>query len=326
MRILKSFALGVGLSLAIVPLPAAAQEYPDRPITMVVPFAAGGPADTIGRVIGEVMRQVLKQPIVIENVLGAGGTIGTARVAKAAPDGHTILLGHTGQATSVSQYKKLSYHPVEDFEKIGMVTDVAMTLVGKPGFAPKDLAELVAHVREHGDKVLYAHSGPGSVAHLCGLMFMNATGTKMSFVPYKGGGQVMNDLVGGHIDFYCEPATGTTPQIQAGKIKAYAVTTRKRLATLPDVPTTAEAGFPKIAITTWYGMYAPKGTPGPVIDKLVGALQTALKDPGVIARFAQLSMEPVPLELATPAALDRHLRAEVANWATVFKETGVLPE
>jgi tripartite-type tricarboxylate transporter receptor subunit TctC len=324
MRIAKWLAVGVCLAAGI--LPASAQEYPNRVITMVVPFAAGGPADTIARVVAEAMRQTLQQAIIVENVLGAGGTIGTARVAKAAPDGYTLLLGHTGQATSVSMYKKLPYHPVDDFEKIGLVTDVAMTLVGKPGFAPNSLPELVAYVQEHGDKVLYAHSGVGSVAHLCGLMFMSATKTKMSLVPYKGGGQVINDLIGGHVDFYCEPATGTTGHIQSGKIKGYAVTTKTRLPTLPDVPTTAEAGFAKIAITTWFALYAPRGTPAPVIDRLVAALQSALKDTTVVTRFAQLSMEPVSQDRATPAALDSHLRSEVASWAAILKEAGVLSE
>src|SRR5262245_38182662 len=191
MRVAKGLAIGVCLAAGLVP--ASAQEYPNRVITLVVPFAAGGPGDTLARVIAEAMRQNLQQAIIVENVLGAGGTVGTARVAKAAPDGYSLLLGHTGQATSVSMYKKLPYHPVDDFEKIGLVTDVAMTLVGKPGFAPNTLQELVAHVKEHGDKVLYAHSGVGSVAHLCGLMFMSATKTKMSLVPYKGGGQVINE-------------------------------------------------------------------------------------------------------------------------------------
>jgi len=324
MHILKWLA--AGLCLAASALAAAAQNFPNRVITMVVPFAAGGPADTIARVIGEAMRPTLGQGIIVENVLGAGGTIGTARVAKAAPDGYTLLLGHTGQATSVSMYRKLPYHPVDDFEKIGLVTDVAMTLVGKAGFAPNTLKEVVDYVKQHGDKVLYAHSGIGSVAHLCGLMFMSATKTKMALVPYKGGGQVINDLLGGHVDLYCEPATGTTPHIQAGKIKAYAVTTRKRLPTLPDVPTTAEAGFPSIAVTTWFALYAPRGTPGPVIDKLVAALQVAIKDPAVISRFAELSMEPVAADRATPAALDAHLRSEVASWAVILKEAGVLAE
>jgi tripartite-type tricarboxylate transporter receptor subunit TctC len=314
------------LLLAVGVWPARAQDYPNRVITMVVPFAAGGPGDTIARVIAESMRQHLKQAIIIENVLGAGGTIGTARVAKAGPDGYTILLGHTGQATSVSMYRKLPYDPVNDFEKIGLVTDVAMTLVGKAAFPPSTLQEVVAYVREHGDKVLYAHSGPGSVAHLCGLMFMSVTGTKMTLVPYKGGGQVLNDLLGGHVDLYCEPATGTTPHITAGSIKGYAVTTKERLPMLPKMATTAEAGFPKINVTTWYGLYAPRGTPAPAIDKLVAALQAALKDPTVVSRFAQLSMVPVSQEQANPAALDAHLNAEVANWAAILKEAGFTPE
>jgi tripartite-type tricarboxylate transporter receptor subunit TctC len=318
--------LAAGLLLIAGAWPAVAQDYPNRVITMVVPFAAGGPGDTIARVIAESMRQHLQQTIIIENVLGAGGTIGTARVAKAAPDGYTILLGHTGQATSVSMYRKLPYDPVNDFEKIGLVTDVAMTLVGKAAFPPNTLQEVVAYVREEGDKVLYAHSGPGSVAHLCGLMFMSVTGTKMTLVPYKGGGQVLNDLLGGHVDFYCEPATGTTPHITAGGIKGYAVTTKTRLPMLPKVPTTAEADFPKINITTWYGLYAPRGTPAAAIDKLVAALQAALKDPTVVSRFAELSMVPVSQEQATPAALDAHLKAEVANWAAILKEAGFNPE
>ncbi len=198
-----------------------------------------------------------------------------------------------------------------------------MTLVGKPGFAPGTLKEVVAHIRENGEKVTYAHNGPGSVAHLCGLMFTSATKTKMALVAYKGGGQVINDLMGGHIDFYCDPATGTTALIQANKIKAYALTGKTRLATLPDLPTTAEAGFPGIAVTTWYGLYAPKGTPAPVIDKLVAALQAALLDRTVVERFGQLSMEPVSQDRATPAALATHLKAEVASWAAILKEAGV---
>jgi tripartite-type tricarboxylate transporter receptor subunit TctC len=324
MRIATWLAIGVGLAAGTGL--ASAQSYPERAISMVVPFAAGGPADIIARVIAEPMRQVLQQPIIIENVLGAGGTIGTARVAKAAADGYTILLGHTGQATSVSLYRKLPYHPVDDFEKIGLVTDVAMALVGKPNFAPGTLKQLVEHIREHGEKVVYAHNGPGSVAHLCGLMLMSVTKTKMALVAYKGGGQVVNDLLGGHVDVYCEPVTGPTPLIQANKIKGYAVTGRSRLKALPDVPTMAEAGFPEITVTTWYGLYAPRGTPGPIMAKLVAALQAAVRDATVVERFAKLGMEPVSPDRATPAALDAHLRAEVASWSVILKQAGVLPE
>jgi tripartite-type tricarboxylate transporter receptor subunit TctC len=328
MRIWRWLALAmVGVGLAAGSVAASAQEYPSRVITVVVPFAAGGPGDTIGRLLAKTMEAKLGQPIVIENVLGAGGTIGTARVAKASPDGYTLLLGHTGQATSVSLYRKLPYDPVEDFATIGLVTDVPMTLVGKPGFAPNTLQEAVALIRQQGDKIVFAHNGPGSVAHLCGLMFMRATKTKMTMVAYKGGGQVINDLIGGHIDFYCDPATGTTPYIQAKRIKAYAITGKTRLSTLPDLPTTAEAGFPGIAVTTWYGLYAPKGTPQPVVDKLVMALQAALADSFLIDWLTnQLSTAPVPRERPTPAAHLAHLKAEVASWATILKEAGVGPE
>ncbi len=317
--------LALCLSLAAV-LPARAQEYPTRVITMIVPFAAGGPGDTIARLIGHAMSQSLKQQIIIENALGAGGTIGTHRVARAAPDGYTLLLMHTGQATSVSLYRKLPYDPVNDFEKVGLVTDVSMTLVARPDFPPKDLREAIAYIRENGDKVTFAHSGVGSAAHLCGLIFMNATGTKMTIVPYRGGGPALNDLIAGNIDFYCDPATGPTPHIQAGKIKAYAVTTKTRLSTLPDVPTTEEAGFPKIEVSTWYGLYAPRGTPKPIIERLVSALQAAIKDPTVVSRFKELSMEPVSEDRATPDALDAFLKAEVAKWAPIIKEAGVLAD
>lgn len=323
---MKLLRLLSGLLLLLGAVPASAQDFPSRPITIVVPFAAGGPGDIIARLIGQAMGSNLGQTVIVENALGAGGTIGTHRVARAAPDGYTILLMHTGQATSVSLYKQLPYDPVNDFEKIGLVTDVAMILVGKPDSTAKDLKALVAQVKEQGDKVNYAHSGVGSAAHLCGLVFMSATGTKMTTVPYKGGGPALNDVMGGRIDVYCDPATGPTPHIQAGKLKGYAVTTKTRLKTLPDLPTTAEAGFPDIAVSTWYGLYAPRGTPKPVIDRLALSLQTALKDPTVIERFAQLSMEPVSQDRATPAALDAFLKAEVEKWAKIIKAAGITPE
>jgi tripartite-type tricarboxylate transporter receptor subunit TctC len=305
---------------------AHAQDYPNRPVTMIVPFAAAGPGDIIARLVADAMRRSLGQEIIVVNVGGAGGTIGTARVAQAKPDGYTILLGHVGQSTMTSLYKSLPYDPVESFDTIGLITDVPMTIVGKSDLAPKDLKELVAYIRERPDQINYAHSGLGSVAHLCGLMFMNATKTKMTVIPYKGGGEVMKDLLSGTIDVYCEPATGTTANIQAGKIKPYAVTTKRRVATLPAVPTTAEAGFPEIGITTWYGLYAPKGTPAAAIDKLSTALQAALKDGNVVSRFAQLSMEPVSQEEATPAGLSAKLKSEVKYWSALLKEAGVQPE
>src|SRR3954453_13923261 len=321
------FVKRVLLMLLLSPvLPAFAQEFPSRPITMVVPFSAGGPGDVIARLLGTSMSATLKQPIVVENVVGAGGTIGTNRVAKAAPDGYTLLLMHIGQATAPSLYAKLPFDPVGDFAPIGLVTDVPMILVARPNFPAKDLKELVAYVSTQGDKITYGNVGLGSASHLCGLMFMSTIGSKMTPIYYKGGGPALNDVIAGHIDVYCDPATGPTPYIQSGTIKGYALTSKKRVATLPGVPTSAEAGVPEFDVTTWYGLYAPRGTPKPVIDQLVGALQTALKDPALISRFAELSMAPVEAERATPAALEAFLKAEIAKWGRIIKAAGIEPQ
>ncbi|MEA2975371.1 MAG: hypothetical protein QOF19_891 [Alphaproteobacteria bacterium] len=283
MKFIKTILL---LLLLSPTLPALGQEYPSRPITLVVPFSAGGPGDVIARLLGSSMSATLKQPLVIENVVGAGGTIGTNRVAKAAPDGYTLLLMHVGQATAPALYAKLPFDPVGDFAPIGMVTDVPMILVARPNFPAKDLKELVAYVRAQGDKLTYGNVGLGSASHLCGLMFMSAIETRLTAVYYKGGGPALNDVIAGHIDIYCDPATGPTPYIQAGTIPGYAITGKQRVPTLPNLPTSAEAGVPAFDVTTWYGMYAPRDTPKPIVDALVDALQKALKDPALINRFA----------------------------------------
>jgi tripartite-type tricarboxylate transporter receptor subunit TctC len=235
MKLIKAILL-----LLLLPsptLPALGQDYPSRPITLVVPFSAGGPGDVIARLLGSSMSATLKQPLIIENVVGAGGTIGTNRVAKAAPDGYTLLLMHIGQATAPALYAKLPFDPVGDFAPIGMVTDVPMILVARPNFPAKDLTELVATVRAQGDKLTYGNVGLGSASHLCGLMFMSAIETKLTAVYYKGGGPALNDVIAGHIDVYCDPATGPTPYIQAGTIPGYAITGKKRVPTLRSRPT-----------------------------------------------------------------------------------------
>lgn len=306
---------------------AMAQDFPKaKPVTIVVPFAAGGPGDTIARLVGAAMKTALDQNVIVENALGAGGTIGTARVAKAAPDGYTVLLMHTGLATAPALYEKLPFDPVKDLAPIGLVTDVAMTLVGRPDYPARDLRELVADLKAKGDKVTFGHSGRGSAAHLCGVLFMDAIGKPLTWVAYRGGSQVVNDLIAGHVDVYCDPATGTTPLIQAGKIKGYALTTKKRLKTLPDLPTADEAGLPGFEVSTWYGLYAPTGTPEPAIAKLSAALQSALADPTVVSRFADLSMEPVTREEATPKALAAFLGAELKKWSAAMVRAGVKPE
>lgn len=301
----------------------AADPYPSKPVTMIVPFAAGGPTDTVARLLGQSMGEFLKQQIVVENVGGAGGTLGAGRVARADPDGYTIFLHHIGQATAPALYRKLPYNAITDFEPIGLVTDVPMTLVARKDFPAKDFKELLAYVKANKEKVTYANAGLGSASHLCGMLFMSAIQTDMTTVPYKGTGPAMNDLLGGQVDFMCDQTTNTTGQIKGGKIRAYGVTTKTRVASLPDLPTLAESGLPNFEVAVWHGLYAPKGTPKPVIDKLVQALQAALKDATVKQRFEELGTEPVPQNRATPQVLAAHLKAEIAKWDPIIKKAGV---
>jgi tripartite-type tricarboxylate transporter receptor subunit TctC len=302
---------------------AHAQTYPTKTITMIVPFAAGGPTDTVARLVAQSMGNKLKQQIIIENVGGAGGTIGAARVAKAAPDGYTLFLHHIGQSTAPALYRKLSYNAQTDFETIGLVTDVPMTIVARKDFPAKDFKEFLAYVKANKDKVTYANAGVGSASHLCGMLFMTAIGTDLTTVPYKGTGPAMNDLLGGQVDFMCDQTTNTTSQIKSGKIKAYGVTTKTRLASMPDLPTLNEAGLPGFEVAVWHGMYAPKGTPKPIIDTLSSALQTALKDPNVKQRFNDLGTEPVSEKRATPEALRAHVKSEIERWSPIIAKAGV---
>jgi tripartite-type tricarboxylate transporter receptor subunit TctC len=318
-----TLALALSLAAVVPGLAAQAQEYPTGVITMIVPFAAGGPTDTVARLVAQSMTAKLGQTVIVENVGGAGGTLGAARVAKAPPDGYTLLLHHIGQATAVPLYRKLPYDPLTAFSPIGLVTDVPMTVVAKGDFPATDLKGLVDYVKANKDKVTVANAGVGAASHLCGMLFMSAVETPLVTVPYKGTGPAMNDLLGGQVDIMCDQTTNTTSQIKGGKIKVYAVTTPQRVASLPDVPTTAEAGLPGLQVAVWHGLYAPKGTPQPVVDKLVGALQAALKDPNVIQRFADLGTAPVEESRATPQVLGDHLKAEVARWTPIIKAAGV---
>jgi tripartite-type tricarboxylate transporter receptor subunit TctC len=301
---------------------AQAQNYPNKTITMVVPFAAGGPTDTVARLVGQSMSAKLKQTIIIENVGGAGGTIGAARVAKSAPDGYTLFMHHIGHSTAPGLYRKLPYNAIDSFEPIGLVTDVPMTIVARKDFPAKDMKEFLAYVKSHKDKVTYANAGIGSASHLCGMLFMTAIGTDLTTVPYKGTGPAMNDLLGGQVDFMCDQTTNTTSQIKGGKIKAYGVTTKTRLSGMPELPTLNESGLPGFEVAVWHGLYAPKGTPKPVIDALAEALQVALKDPTVKQRFADLGTEPVADSRARPEALRAHLKAEIDRWGPIITKAG----
>ncbi|TCO80877.1 tripartite-type tricarboxylate transporter receptor subunit TctC [Plasticicumulans lactativorans] len=315
---------GLLAAALVVATPArASEDYPIKTITMIVPFAAGGPTDTVARLVAAAMGTDLKQTVIVENVGGAGGTLGAGRAARAAPDGYTLFMHHIGQATAPALYRKLPYDPVADFEPIGLVTDVPMTLVGKSDFPAKDVKELLAYVKANKDKVTLANAGIGAASHLCGMLFMSAIETELTTVPYKGTGPAMNDLLGGQVDLMCDQTTNTTSQIRAGKIKAYGVTTRTPVASLPNLPTLDSAGLPGFEITVWHGLYAPKGTPKPVIDRLVQSLHVALNDATVKQRFADLGTEPVAADRATPEALRSYLKAEIDKWGVVIKKAGV---
>ena len=309
------------LFIVVLPSLALALDYPERPITIVVPFSAGGPTDTVTRLVAEAMSKDLGQQIVVENVTGAGGTLGAGRVAKAAPDGYTLLLHHIGMATSAALYRKLAYKPLEAFEYIGLVTEVPMVIVGRKDLDPDDLKSLVDYLKANKDKVTYAHAGVGAASHLCGLLFMSKIGTALTTVPYKGTGPALTDLIGGQVDLLCDQTTNTTNQIKSGEIKAYATTSSERLAVLPDVPTAKEQGL-DIEVAVWHGLYAPKGTPKAIIDRLAASLQKALQNETVKSRFAALGTAPVPQDQAQPAALEAKLKGEIDRWRPVIEAAG----
>ena len=301
---------------------AAAQQYPTRNISMVVPFAAGGPTDTVARVTAQAMGKPLGQTVIVENRPSAGGILGPEQVKNAKPDGYTILIHHIGMATTPTLYRKLRYDPLNDFEYIGLINEVPMTIIGKPQLQAKNFKEFLDYIRKNKDKVSYANAGIGAASHLCGMLFMSAINTDFLTVPYKGTAPAMNDLLGGQVDFMCDQTTNTTSQIKGGKVHAYAVTSPKRVPSLPDVPTLQEVGVKGGEVAIWHGLYAPKGTPKPVIDKLVSALQEALGDKTVNQRFAELGAVTFPRDKQNPAALQAHLKAEIEKWAPLIKKAG----
>ena len=305
---------------------AAAQEFPSRPVTLMMPYAAGGPGDTNTRVIGQGMSKVMGRQFLVENTAGAGGTIGTAKVAGSTADGHSLLVMHFGHAANTALYPNLRYDAVRDFEPIGLIAESPMAFVAKKDFPAADFKQLIAHVKAGGEKVTQGHAGIGSASHLCGLLFLSALETTVTTVPYKGTAPALNDLVGGQFDFMCDQTLNVFQPVKAGLLKAFAATTRERLAVLPELPTAGEAGLPGFEITVWFAMYAPRGTPQPVIDKLAAALREALKDPEVKNRLAGAGAETVAAERATPEALRAHLKAEIDKWVPIIRNAGVRAE
>lgn len=301
----------------------SAQSYPTKPVTIIVPFAAGGPTDTVTRLVAQSMSKTLGQTVLVENVGGAGGNLGNEKVAKAAPDGYTLLLMHIGISTSATLYRNLRYNAMTDLEPIGLVTTVPMTLIAKKDFPPNNMKELVDYVKANKAKVSYANAGIGAASHLCGMLFMTTIQTDLLTVPYKGTGPAMNDLLGGQVDFMCDQTTNTTSQIKGGKVKVYGVTSKARVASLPDVPTMAEAGFKDFEVGIWHGMWAPKGTPKAVIDKVGAALNTALNDADVAKRFGDLGTAPEAADRRGPEVLRAHLKAEIEKWRPIIQKAGV---
>lgn len=310
------------LACVLLQTPLSAQEYPTRPITLLVPFAAGGATDTVARVTAQSMSKLLGQPIVIENALGAGGTIAATRASRAEPDGYTLLIHHIGISTAATLYRNLPYDTKTAFSPIGIVTYAPMTIIARPDIAPNNLRELVSHIKANGDKMTFGNAGLGAASHLCGMLFMIAVDKQIQAIPYKGNAPVMNDLIAKQIDLTCDQTTNTTQPILAKLVKSYAITTKKRLASLPDLPTADEAGLKGFEVSAWHGIYAPKGTPDAIVQKLSKTLQAALKDPDLVKRFGDINTDPVSQEEATPKALKTLLDSEVDRWAPIIKSTG----
>ena len=317
---LAGFALAGMVAATLSPVQA--QDYPNNTINIIVPFSAGGPTDTVTRLVAEAMSKDLGQQIIVENVGGAGGTVGAARAAKAEPDGYTLLLYHIGMATTATLYRNLPYDPKTAFAPVGLVTEVPMVLIARKDFPPTNMQELVTYVKDHKDEVTYANAGIGAASHLCGMLFMQAIGTPLTTVPYKGTGPALTDLIGGQVDFMCDQTTNTTNQIKAGEVKAYGVFTDDRLAALPDVPTVKEGGLDGLSFGIWHGLYAPAGTPEAIVNRLSESLKVALADPTVIERFADLGTAPVPADQATPAALQAKVESEIDRWKPVIDAAG----
>ncbi|MEO7641476.1 MAG: tripartite tricarboxylate transporter substrate-binding protein, partial [Ramlibacter sp.] len=315
-------------AMATVALPAYAQSFPqkDKPITIVVPFAAGGPTDRVARDLAEAMRKSLGgTSVVVENAAGAGGTIGANKVAKAAADGHTLLLYHIGIATSPALYRNLPYKTLDDFEYLGMVNEVPMTLIGRPTLPANNFAELKTWMAANKGKINLANAGLGAASHLCGLLFQSAMKADMTTVPYKGTGPAMTDLIGGQVDLMCDQTTNTTGQIEGKKVKAYAVTTTKRLTTpaLKDLPTLDEVGVKGFEVNIFHGLYAPKGVPAASLKKLNDALKVALKDPDFVKKEEALGAVIVNDKRIEPAEHKKYIAAEIAKWGPVIKAAGV---
>lgn len=315
-------AAAVASTLALGSSAALAQAYPAKPISLVVPFAAGGPTDIVARTLAATMAKTLGQSVVVENKTGAGGTIAAGYVMKAPADGYTFLIHHNGMATAPALYRKLAYNPVTDFEHVGNVVDVPMTLLARKDMAAKNLAELNAYVKANSSKINLANAGLGAVSHLCGTLYQQALGVTLTTVPFQGTGPALNALLGSQVDILCDQTTNTVPHIKAGTVKLYGVTTKQRIKALPDAPTLDEGGMKDFEVIVWHGVYAPKGTPAPVLQKFGDALREALKDQAFIQRMTDLGGEIPPAARQTSDGQRAWLTAEVDKWGKAIRAAG----
>lgn len=318
-----SFASAVfGMGAMVASSAASAQTYPTKPVTLVVGFAAGGPTDIVARSLAQSMTKTLGQAVAVDNKPGAGATIAGNLVAKAKPDGYTLFIHHNGMATAPALYRKLPFNPLTDYEYIGQAVDVPMTLIGRQDLPVKNFEELVAWIKANKAKVNLANAGLGAVSHLCGTLFQQTLATDLTTVPFNGTAPALTALMGGHVDVLCDQTTQTIPHINAGKVKLFGVTTKSRIGALPNTPSLHEQGLKDFEVVVWHGVYAPKGTPKPVIDTLTAALQTALKDPEVMKRMKDLGAEITPVSKQTPDGLRTHLGAEIEKWGKVIRAAG----
>ena len=315
---MKKISIVAAAVACVVTVSSAFAAYPEKPISVIVPFAAGGPTDVVARSLSQAMGTQLKGAMVVENVGGAGGTIGAGKVARAAGDGYTLLFHHIGMSTAPSLYRKLDFKPLEDFIPIGAVVDVPMTLIAKPQTTQTNLKDLLAYVRANKDKINLANAGVGAASHLCGLLLQSAMKTELTTVPFSGTGPAMTALLGGNVDIMCDQTTNTTGQIKGGKIKAFGVTSKNKLANFPELPPLATE-LPGFEVGVWHILYAPKNTPADVVSKLQTALQAAIKDPGFAAKMKDLGAEIMPADRQNSAGAKALLAAEITKWSPIIQ-------
>jgi tripartite-type tricarboxylate transporter receptor subunit TctC len=316
----------LGVLAAFAASGVLAQGYPARPITLVNPFAAGGPVDAVARIMSAPMSKALGQPVLVDYTVGAAGTIGVGRVARAAPDGYTLSIGHWATHVINAAIYPLQYDVLRDLEPVGMICANPLMIVARSSFPAKDLKDLIAWLKANPDKASVGTAGVGSGTHMGGVYFQSATGTKVQYIPYKGTGPAMQDLLAGRIDMIVDQASNSLPQVRAGKIKAFAVTAKNRLAVAPEIPTVDEAGLPGLYVSVWFGIWAPKGTPHAIIDKLNAAMVSSLADPETRQRLGELGQEVVPREQQSPEALAAFHKAETEKWWPLVKAAGIKPE